>query len=166
MAMTDSELAPAPAIKWRGVSEADLAWELSFDADDRTSAQASSEFERRHMRAIKGFIDVRAGDLGADVGDDLLVRAVLNIQRRGAEAVRVHHTLRVRSTMDKWHATKASCHVRCRILDTCPRSGVGAYLVRSPRGTHRVATRLLARRTQEVPCRRSSVGVAEMALSE
>ncbi|WP_310571226.1 sigma-70 family RNA polymerase sigma factor [Gemmatimonas sp.] len=79
--MTDSELDPAPAIEWREVSDADLARGLRFDADDRTSAQAWSEFERRHMGAIKGFIDVRAGDLGADAGDDLLMKAALCIQR-------------------------------------------------------------------------------------
>jgi RNA polymerase sigma factor (sigma-70 family) len=64
----------------RGLSDAALAAGMRPDADDASYQIAWREFERRHLPHLKGFIEARARDSGADVCDDLLSVALERIQ--------------------------------------------------------------------------------------
>lgn len=65
----------------RGLSDAALAKGMRSDADDASYQIAWREFERRHLPQLKGFIENRARDSGADVCGDLLSVALRRIQK-------------------------------------------------------------------------------------
>ena len=79
--MTDTGQEPEVGEPFGGVDDAALAHGMRVSADDATNAAAWREFARRHLGSIKSFIETKARDLGADVCEDLLVEAILRIQK-------------------------------------------------------------------------------------
>lgn len=65
----------------RTLSDAALAQGMRSDANEASYRIAWREFDLRHLPHVKGFIEARARDFGADVCDDLLSVALGSIQK-------------------------------------------------------------------------------------